>query len=84
MKIIHFHLHVSTLQNIIKSENYFKSINMDLFAHCFWLNNCALWFKAASSHKTLHPRKHYKLKLQKQISSKLFLPNIPFKHPRYL
>lgn len=57
---------------------------MGLFAHCFWLNNCALCFKAASSHKILHPRKFYKLKLQKQISSKLILPKISFKLPRYL
>lgn len=56
---------------MIKSENYFESINMDLFAHCFWLNNCALCFKAASRHKTWHPRKFHKLKLHKKNSNKL-------------
>lgn len=54
---------------------------MDLFAHCFWLNNCALCFKAAYSHKTLQPRKSHKLKLQKQTSGKLVLS---FKLSRYL
>lgn len=57
---------------------------MNLFAHSFWLNNCALCFKAASSHKTLHPRKSHKLKLQKQTSGKLVLSKISFKLPRYL
>lgn len=56
---------------------------MNLFAHCFWLNNCALCFKAASSHKTLHPKSH-KLKLQKQTSGKLVLSKISFKLSRYL
>lgn len=57
---------------------------MDLFAHCFWLNYCALCFKAASTQKTLHPRKFHELRLQKKISSKLVLPKISFKLPRYL